>query len=88
MSWERPDRASLTFECDECHDTVEFTLDRDASVDFVVCLDSIKEDGWIALKDRDWSHYCSSCADAARAAWRRRRDNERERDRLRAKNSN
>ena len=87
MSWEKPDKASLTFECDGCHETIEFTLDRHPTVDFVACLALIQADGWIALRERDWHHYCPGCAEDAREAMRIRKANEKERERIRARNS-
>ena len=69
MAIERPDRETLTFMCDVCDETIDFSLqddcaEKDGQPDFVACWDLAKADGWHTQKPVGyaWEHYCPTCA--------------------------
>ena len=49
--------AVITFECDECGDTLE-TREND----FKTAVREAKDEGWRMFQDDDgWSHHCPDC---------------------------
>jgi hypothetical protein len=75
MSAERPTRTSLAFHCNKCSEIYEFLVsddcpteeDDDQRPDFGLCLDVLKEEGWIVFRTGDprdeWGHLCSKCSE-------------------------
>lgn len=65
MSFERPSRGLLVFQCDVCFDTFELSKADGADVqDFRSCWGLLHEDGWTMSGTE---HLCADCSQTARA---------------------
>lgn len=65
MSFERPARGLLTFQCDACFETFEFSKADGVDVNsFQECWGVLREEGW-AMSGTE--HHCGDCAKTARA---------------------
>jgi len=65
MSFERPARGLLTFQCDVCFDTFDFSKADGADVqDFRACWHELHAEGW-TMNSND--HLCSDCSRTAKA---------------------
>ncbi len=66
MSFERPSRGNLTFQCDGCYDEQhEFSKsDGDDVQDFRSCWAVLRAEGW-TINGKD--HLCPDCSKTARA---------------------
>lgn len=97
MSWEK-DAVGITFHCDTCE---EFFLNvniadaragssrREPYPDLLPCWEYARGLGWVSFKrtGRDWTYHCPTCAEKAaaeHAEWNRQ---ERERERVKERNS-
>lgn len=64
MSFERPTRGVLVFQCDACFDTHEFSKADGVDVkDFRECWRILHEDGWTIHKS---DHLCPDCSQIAK----------------------
>jgi hypothetical protein len=64
MSFERPGRGMLVFQCDVCFESYELSRADVDTEDFSAC--------WAILRDAGWSregsdHFCEDCAKTARS---------------------
>ena len=70
MSFERPGRGLLVFQCDVCFDTFELSKDEHDIEDFRSCWAVMREDGW-TLGSRTSAggteHLCPDCSKTAKA---------------------
>lgn len=64
MSTERPTKGVLTFQCDVCYDTHDFSkAEGDDISNFQACWAVLREDGWTFLNSQ---HLCEDCAKIAK----------------------
>lgn len=75
MSFERPTKGVLVFQCDACFDTYEFCKADGADVgDFRQCWRELHDEGWTLSNTRPshtsasstTEHLCSDCSQIAR----------------------
>ena len=66
MSFERPSKGLLVFQCDACFDTFEFSKAEGADVqNFLACWHELHADeGW---RVNGGDHLCSDCSKTAKA---------------------
>lgn len=65
MSFERPTKSLLTFQCDVCFDTYEFSKSDGADVtDFRSCWHELHAEGWTMAGTE---HHCPDCSEIAKA---------------------
>lgn len=65
MSFERPTKGMLNFQCNVCFDNHEFSkADGDDVSDFNACWQTLREDGW-TMQGTD--HMCPDCSKTAKA---------------------
>lgn len=66
MSFERPSKGALVFQCDVCFDEQkEFSkTEGDDVSDFRACWQTMREDGW-TMSGTD--HLCPDCSETARS---------------------
>lgn len=69
MSFERPGKGLLTFQCDVCFDTFEFSKADGADVqDFRSCWATLRDEGWTMTNPASSTeHLCPDCSRTARA---------------------
>jgi hypothetical protein len=67
MSFERPGRGLLTFQCDVCFDTFEITKDEADVQDFRACWALMREEGWTMSCKAATEHMCPDCSKTAKA---------------------
>lgn len=65
MSFERPGRGLLTFQCDGCYETFELSKADGHDVhDFKECWSVLREEGW-TLSGTE--HFCGDCSATRKA---------------------
>lgn len=65
MSTERPAKGVLTFQCDVCFDTAEFSKENGDNVrDYHACWGVLHTDGW---RIKDSEHLCPDCYKTAKS---------------------
>lgn len=65
MSFERPSRGQLTFQCDVCYETFEFSKSEGDNVnDFRECWSRLHDEGWTI---HGTEHRCGDCTKTAKA---------------------
>jgi hypothetical protein len=80
MSYERPDKDTIVFQCDRCLTVEPLTSDGSGPLGtFPECWRRMQAEGWISLKHTQWSEYCPKCAPFARAAARLKKEREQQR---------
>ena len=79
MSFERPGKGLLVFQCDACYDTFELSKDDHDLQDFRVCWNIMREEGWTLRNMRpaegggrfalasSTEHLCSDCSKTAKS---------------------
>ena len=70
MSFERPSKGALVFQCDACYDTFEFHKSDGRNVnDFRECWSVLHDDeGWTMKSERGTTeHLCRDCSETYRA---------------------
>lgn len=98
MAWDRPDDATIVFECDTCDAEIECDVakvrsgSRETPVEwtaFSLCWRYVQGIGWRGLKriGHDWTHHCPACGEAAQTAHDQHRLDEHARERIKARNA-
>lgn len=65
MSFERPTKSVLSFQCDVCFDAFEFSKADGADVsDFRECWRTLHDEGWTMSGTE---HHCSDCSEIAKS---------------------
>ncbi len=76
MSFERPGRGLLVFQCDACFDTFELSKDEHDIQDFRSCWAIMREEGWTMRSSAakggqalggNTEHLCADCSATAKA---------------------
>lgn len=71
MSFERPSKGVLTFQCDACYDTRELAkADGDPIHDVRLCQRALYGEGWSS--DGNGGHLCEDCTSIAKNERERR----------------
>jgi hypothetical protein len=65
VSFERPTKGQLTFQCDVCFDAFEFSRAEGHNVtDFRECWQTLRDEGWTMC---GIEHHCPDCTKIAKA---------------------
>jgi hypothetical protein len=71
MSFERPSKGVLNFQCDACYDIRELSKSEgDPVSDIRACLRIVTEEGW--RSDGSGGHLCEDCANIVKSERERR----------------